>query len=679
MKQLYKHHLFQRHLFVSDADSSGTDQFETMYTLANLFSIQITEGADLLSPEMIRLASGELGENVPTPFYPGFPESVRELTADQLFFDQLLHYAATYGLGDFSSGKKSIFDPGVKRPESQEPGSLRKFTVIPEANAVKRLHSIVSNLLAGTRPLSEEQFELTVNFLRDYNITMKHIASKDTAVRLTLALRTTEYVSFLSMPDVIRMVDRLNCSEYENRNMKKLNLRNQDRKFIISVMDELFRLGKMELRSCFEKKKLWNGLLHHIHYHAKTPEAIEFVDAMRGKDNRSVYSDFEAGMARGHIREAADILLKEKGSGALLRNLDYLVSRCRSDEDMEYILNLTDSKNVILLCQLLIRYGLEPGHPRTFRFVKHNRLRVHPESKWEQEHRRSALSAEQTSILREKVLSNLKAVLANRLGKVYIDPDMVRYALPLQESASQGGFGVLTRGTRLPIPEGNTIRGFTYWEKVDDIDLSAFGITEDGRQIEFSWRTMASKQSKAITYSGDVTNGYDGGSEYFDVNLKVFREQFPEVRYIIFCDNVFTRLPFSRCICRAGYMLRRKPNSGEIFEPKTVESAFRIDCDSTFAYLFGIDLTKREFIWLNMARNGSETVAGETGLYFLTDYFRTTEAINLHTFFEMMAAEITDCPEDAEVIVTDKPLMTKKGQTLIREYDIDHIIALMNQ
>ena len=55
MKQLYKHHLFQRHLFVSDADSSRTDQFETMYTLANLFSIQIKEGADLVSPEMIRI------------------------------------------------------------------------------------------------------------------------------------------------------------------------------------------------------------------------------------------------------------------------------------------------------------------------------------------------------------------------------------------------------------------------------------------------------------------------------------------------------------------------------------------------------------------------------------------------------------------------------------------------
>ena len=45
----------------------------------------------------------------------------------------------------------------------------------------------------------------------------------------------------------------------------------------------------------------------------------------------------------------------------------------------------------------------------------------------------------------------------------------------------------------------------------------------------------------------------------------------------------------------------------------------------------------------------------------------------------MMASEITDCPEDAEVIVTDKPLKTKKDQTLIREYDFDRIIALMNQ
>ena len=45
-------------------------------------------------------------------------------------------------------------------------------------------------------------------------------------------------------------------------------------------------------------------------------------------------------------------------------------------------------------------------------------------------------------------------------------------------------------------------------------------LTEDGNRREFSWRTMSRHQSGAITYSGDQTSGYLGGSEYFDINLR---------------------------------------------------------------------------------------------------------------------------------------------------------------
>ena len=127
------------------------------------------------------------------------------------------------------------------------------------------------------------------------------------------------------------------------------------------------------------------------------------------------------------------------------------------------------------------------------------------------------ITAEQAGIITERLKASLKANLGGKLGKVYIDPDMKNYALPIQETASQGGFGVLTRGSRIRIPETKKLRAFTYWEKVDDIDLSVFGLDEYNKLREFSWRTMAHSQSEAITYSGDKTDGYNGGSEYFDI------------------------------------------------------------------------------------------------------------------------------------------------------------------
>lgn len=110
---------------------------------------------------------------------------------------------------------------------------------------------------------------------------------------------------------------------------------------------------------------------------------------------------------------------------------------------------------------------------------------------------------------------------------------------------------------------------------------------------------MTDMQSDAIVYSGDETSGYNGGSEYFDINIVMFRMLYPDLRYIIFCNNVFSDLTFDNCICRAGYMLRDENDSGQVFEPKTVKSSFKVSASTHFCYLFAIDLDKNEFVWLN--------------------------------------------------------------------------------
>ena len=94
--------------------------------------------------------------------------------------------------------------------------------------------------------------------------------------------RDLRFTEFLSMSDVIKLVDEMNYSLYGNENIKKLNLKNQDRKFIAAVMEKLFETGRCDIRNCFEKKKVWNGLLHHIHYKAKSAEGKNFAAAMRG-------------------------------------------------------------------------------------------------------------------------------------------------------------------------------------------------------------------------------------------------------------------------------------------------------------------------------------------------------------------------------------------------------------
>ena len=236
----------------------------------------------------------------------------------------------------------------------------------------------------------------------------------------------------------------------------------------------------------------------------------------------------------------------------------------------------------------------------------------------------------------------------------------------------------MNTSSRIHLPEGKKIRAFTYWEKVNDIDLSVIGLTENGDQVEFSWRTMADNQSDAVTYSGDQTSGYKGGSEYYDIDPDSVRIRYPSLRYMVFCDNVYSQMNFSECVCTAGYMLRDRRDSGEVFEPRTVKSSFAINCESTFAYLFALDLERMDFVWLNMARSGSEHVAGRSSLFYLVRYINTTDIINMHSFFADAATEICDSPQDAEVIVSDSVPASRPGQIIVRSTDSEKVMALMS-
>ena len=678
MHEIYKDYLFEKHILVSNGNFEDKNAFEVLFALAHFFGVKIIKGGKLVNYKMIGDLSKRFGENVPEPFYKGFPGSIRELTTEELLFDQLLHYSVTYGLGDFEEPGRSVFEKDFERIAFREATEVKEFVVQTEEEAEETVQMIVNDLLAGSRPLSERQYALALAYILDHDEVVPDIVSKNTLVRLLIDTKRLSLADKMNLSDVMKVVDELNYRNYNNSNPKKLNFKNQDRKFLTEILDRMFQGDRCDIRTCYEKKQLWNGFLHHIHYQPENEAASVFALTMREKGNASVYSEFEKLMCENRRQEAAKLLREKKGTSVLLRNLDYIISRMDNEETEAFLSGFPKDCSVLILLQLLFRYeSVSQGKGRTFRFSRHNLLKVHIETPQEQDRRQSRLSEEQIKTLKSVIRSTLSERLKNRLGKVYVDPVMKNYALPLSESTSQGGFGVLSKGSRIHIGEGKKLRAFTYWEKVNDIDLSVFALTEDGRRKEFSWRTMAAQQSGAIIFSGDETSGYHGGSEYFDINIPEFKEQYPEYRYLVFCNNVFTGIAFSKCFCKAGYMLRDEEDSGEIYEPKTIESAFLVDCESTFAYLFGIDLIKNEFIWLNQARNSNAQVAGSTSLTFLLDYFHTTEIFNVYDFFKMMAEELVEDPMEAEIVVSDHETAYADGAEMIREYDFEKIRAFM--
>ena len=193
---------------------------------------------------------------------------------------------------------------------------------------------------------------------------------------------------------------------------------------------------------------------------------------------------------------------------------------------------------------------------------------------------------------------------------------------------------------------------------------------------------MAESQSGAITFSGDQTSGFNGGSEFFDVDPDAFRALYPYAQKLVFCDNIFSDTEvrtFRECVCRAGYMLRDRDHSGEIYEPRTVKSSFTVDCASNFAYLFGLDLESNDFVWLNITSAARQRIAGEETYGFLEKYFGMTRVFSVYDFFSMMASELTGDPAAADIAVTDADITAGETTEVIRSRDNEKMIRLLSQ
>ena len=346
MEQIFRDYLFTKHILVCDySEEDGaecstnpeTECFGALVALAKKFGIRITDGANMANMQMVKDAAMNLGEYVPEPFYRGFPQTVRELTNEQQLFDQLF--------------RRLAFD------EETEP---KDFRILPLAEAEDILKVSVWELLSGTRPLNIDQTLLVRNAWSTYgkDILPERIGCKKTAVELLCETRDADtFAKYLTLPDVIKVLECIQYNTYHSENLKKLNLKNQDRKLITNLMDILFRRAEGEAKDgnrymaffekqgqeCFEKRKIWRGLLHHIHYKPKGQIAMTFVNDIREGENCSAYSVFEDCMANGAPVDAAEYLKKTKGSGALLRNLDYILSRCGSGEEVKGVFScLTD-------------------------------------------------------------------------------------------------------------------------------------------------------------------------------------------------------------------------------------------------------------------------------------------------------------------------------------------------
>ena len=248
------------------------------------------------------------------------------------------------------------------------------------------------------------------------------------------------------------------------------------------------------------------------------------------------------------------------------------------------------------------------------------------------------------------------------LGRVYIDPALKGLCIPRGQTTTSGSLKSVARGSRLKIKtDTNVIRGFVFWKNAEvhgqqirtDIDLSAVMYDENWFMVEHIAYTNL--RCDYACHSGDIVDAPDGAAEYIDIDLSRISKS---VRYILFTANVFAGPAFANIEpCSAGWMERENLNSGEIWEPSTVENQYSIKANTRAVSMYAVDVDTREIIWID--RQSSSEYSGPVNSVITRQVAQMTairaeiekEHFSLYNLFLLHAqarGELVDEVEDAD-------------------------------
>jgi hypothetical protein len=285
--------------------------------------------------------------------------------------------------------------------------------------------------------------------------------------------------------------------------------------------------------------------------------------------------------------------------GELARRIDHL-SRLRSDSNaVDAFEDVAAKVSSPVLLQVLAHFRERnaPKELRTF-FPKGDVGKVR------------AITNEQPALpeqLCQRLVAICQSSLRERyrqlapLGRVFVDERLRGYTVPAGLRSASKALHTVARGSRIELPDGGTVRFFIWWKDGadrTDIDLSAIGL---GEQHEFvSHIAYFQLRDNGGHHSGDITSAPEGAAEFIDVNIEVFRNR--GIRYLVMCVGAYTHQAFCDLPeCFAGFMMRQAPNSGEIFEARTVENKFDLTGRTRFALPMIIDLAERKVVWTDLA------------------------------------------------------------------------------
>ena len=589
----------------------------TMRALGYVLSAPAREA--LASPEAawaLVNAAARLTSGAPTaeyrPFYPDFPVQVRDTSEATLLVNAALHY-----LGDVVGARiLPAYWPSPREPLPEYDSVLTELDLATEQD----LERIAVDLFAQATPFSvQDRADLTA--LRDHGPSRApHVAVKENLAVLTVAFPGLDFsASYRTVTDVLRLAVAMAGGDVSLAEPCRFpSFSRAQRRRLLGLLDAVGQVqdSRDSTEEMARRSERWKRLARHLRagdYARRFPRAAELLrQVASGSAEPGFGSRLEEALARRDVEGAIHLLVARPGVFA--RRLNHLLRLCGDNATRERVVaefaRIAPKVSLPVLVRLW-EYFSSPG----------------PDAlPWRVVTIKSGTGIKTTLIPSTRhpghadaaVVRTVEEALRMRasLGRITVDQQLYEgYTVPLGQRSASPGLRTAGRGTRLPLPEGETIRFFLHWRDLPeaprgsasassrgtrvDLDLSAFFVSEDlTRTEQIAYYNL---RSTAAVHSGDLTSAPDGAAEFIDVTLpEALRQGW---RYVVMTVHSFSHHPLSEVPeCWAGAMARgADPQRGEVFEASTVMQRLDLTSPGFNATPFVIDLAERRLIWWDLA------------------------------------------------------------------------------
>ncbi|WP_272038711.1 TerD family protein [Paenibacillus sp. JJ-100] len=620
------------------------------------------------------------------PMYAGFPQQVMEEDEAELYLNAIFHYLTHLTLDDFDS---SAMAAGVRAPLLEQ----TKLKVIDLGNK-----SAFQKLI---RQLIEAKGSISDTDKKDIQQVLKHADPSDVEVMLPEEIPFKENLGFVvavllkyelasmerigsyfkTASDVLRLAVSWSEGDVSLATATPFRkFKRRERRLLLSLLEQCGSITEDMLRY----KDRWirlGEILHPSEYKLRYPRSQAAFDILRNNKPFTTFNgSVELAFEYRNIWSLIDLLSQRPGEFA--RKLDHML---RITEDEEYVLlafgEVAAQVSTPVLLQVRQHFAQRNEAPdlRVF-FPKGNVAKAYGIPN-ELPELNEAVCQEVVQLCEQALITRFSDFPA--LGKTYVDERLQHYLVPFSQRSASKALRTIVRGSRIPMGEGDTIRFFSWWKEgeVDgtstgrvDIDLSAVMYDENWNYVEhISYTNLRSVKYKAV-HSGDIVTAPYGASEFIDLHI-------PSIvnyggRYVVTTLHSFTSHPYCNLPeCFAGWMMRKKPGSGEIYEPSTVENKIDITADTQIAIPVILDLVERTIIWTDLALTRypdyyNNVEGNQKGMVLMGKAMTSLRKPDLYDLFMLHAkarGELVDTKDGADTIYA-----VDEG---ITPYDMEHIMA----